>query len=45
MIDVNDNAPVFAQNSYSASINMINPVGVHVITVHATDKDQVTIHA
>ncbi|KAM7118497.1 cadherin EGF LAG seven-pass G-type receptor 2-like [Ciconia maguari] len=25
VIDVNDNAPVFAQNSYSASINMINP--------------------
>lgn len=42
MIDVNDNAPVFAQNSYSASINMINPVGAHVITVSATDKDQVS---
>ncbi|XP_074673251.1 protocadherin Fat 4-like isoform X1 [Strix aluco] len=40
VIDVNDNAPVFAQNSYSASINMINPVGAHVITVSATDKDQ-----
>ncbi|OXB76137.1 UNVERIFIED_CONTAM: hypothetical protein H355_005348 [Colinus virginianus] len=40
IIDVNDNAPEFAQNSYSASINMINPVGAHVITVHATDKDQ-----
>ncbi|XP_010288229.1 PREDICTED: protocadherin Fat 4-like, partial [Phaethon lepturus] len=40
VIDVNDNAPVFAQNSYSTSINMINPVGAHVITVSATDKDQ-----
>ncbi|XP_075004052.1 protocadherin Fat 4-like [Calonectris borealis] len=40
VIDVNDNAPVFSQNSYSASINMINPVGAHVITVSATDKDQ-----
>ncbi|XP_010573137.1 PREDICTED: protocadherin Fat 4-like [Haliaeetus leucocephalus] len=40
VIDVNDNAPVFAQDSYSASINMINPVGAHVITVSATDKDQ-----
>ncbi|XP_054036153.1 protocadherin Fat 4-like [Dryobates pubescens] len=40
VIDVNDNAPVFAQSSYSASINMINPVGAHVITVSATDKDQ-----
>ncbi|XP_010132124.1 PREDICTED: protocadherin Fat 4-like [Buceros rhinoceros silvestris] len=40
VIDVNDNPPVFAQNSYSASINMINPVGTHVITVSATDEDQ-----
>ncbi|XP_064002162.1 cadherin EGF LAG seven-pass G-type receptor 1-like [Pogoniulus pusillus] len=40
VIDVNDNAPVFAQSSYSASLNMINPVGAHVITVSATDKDQ-----
>ncbi|XP_017677245.1 PREDICTED: protocadherin Fat 4-like [Lepidothrix coronata] len=40
VMDVNDNAPVFAQDSYSASINMINPVGAHVITVSATDKDQ-----
>ncbi|XP_010077814.1 PREDICTED: protocadherin Fat 4-like, partial [Pterocles gutturalis] len=40
VIDVNDNAPVFGQNSYSASINMINPVGAHVVTVSATDKDQ-----
>ncbi|KAM6082392.1 protocadherin Fat 4-like [Chlamydotis macqueenii] len=40
VIDVNDNAPVFAQNSYSASIDMINPVGAHVVTVSATDKDQ-----
>ncbi|XP_065538695.1 protocadherin-23-like [Lathamus discolor] len=39
-MDVNDNAPVFTQDSYSASINMINPVGTHVITVSATDKDQ-----
>ncbi|XP_050172457.1 protocadherin Fat 4-like [Myiozetetes cayanensis] len=40
VIDVNDNAPVFAQDSYSASINMLNPVGAHVITVSATDRDQ-----
>ncbi|XP_010223947.1 PREDICTED: protocadherin Fat 4-like, partial [Tinamus guttatus] len=40
VIDVNDNAPVFVQNSYSASINMINPVGAPVITVNATDRDQ-----
>ncbi|XP_061845642.1 cadherin EGF LAG seven-pass G-type receptor 1 [Colius striatus] len=42
VIDVNDNAPVFAQDSYSASINTVNPVGTHVITVSATDKDQVS---
>ncbi|XP_027549048.1 protocadherin Fat 4-like [Neopelma chrysocephalum] len=40
VMDVNDNAPMFAQDSYSASINMTNPVGAHVITVSATDKDQ-----
>ncbi|XP_035408751.1 protocadherin Fat 4-like [Cygnus atratus] len=40
VIDVNDNAPVFDQNSYSTSINMINPVGAHIITVQASDKDQ-----
>lgn len=41
MIDVNDNAPVFVQSSYSASINMVNPVGAPVLTVSATDRDQV----
>ncbi|XP_017600750.1 PREDICTED: protocadherin Fat 4 [Corvus brachyrhynchos] len=40
VIDENDNAPVFSQSSYSASINMVNPVGAPVITVSATDRDQ-----
>ncbi|XP_068868138.1 protocadherin Fat 4-like [Aphelocoma coerulescens] len=40
VLDENDNAPVFAQSSYSASINMVNPVGAPVITVSATDRDQ-----
>ncbi|XP_072783487.1 protocadherin Fat 4 isoform X1 [Taeniopygia guttata] len=40
VIDVNDNAPVFVQSSYSASINMVNPVGAPVLTVSATDRDQ-----
>ncbi|KAF2987751.1 hypothetical protein EK904_015163 [Melospiza melodia maxima] len=40
VMDVNDNAPVFAQSSYSAAMNMVNPVGAPVLTVSATDRDQ-----
>ncbi|XP_066403833.1 cadherin EGF LAG seven-pass G-type receptor 2-like [Molothrus aeneus] len=40
VVDVNDNAPVFAQSSYSAAMNMVNPVGAPVLTVSATDRDQ-----
>ncbi|XP_059699426.1 protocadherin Fat 4-like [Haemorhous mexicanus] len=40
VLDVNDNAPVFAQSSYSAAMNMVNPVGAPVLTVSATDRDQ-----
>ncbi|KAL9863596.1 protocadherin Fat 4-like [Geothlypis trichas] len=40
VVDVNDNAPVFAQSSYSAAMDMVNPVGAPVLTVSATDRDQ-----
>ncbi|XP_063058931.1 protocadherin gamma-A11-like [Engraulis encrasicolus] len=37
--DVNDNAPVFAQSSYSASIKENNPAGMSFFSVSARDDD------
>ncbi|GBP79550.1 Protein dachsous [Eumeta japonica] len=39
VLDVNDNPPVFAESSYSASIPENATVGTHVLTVSATDAD------
>jgi hypothetical protein len=39
IVDVNDNAPKFTQNIYSADIAVDFPVGGTVITVTATDAD------
>ncbi|XP_045897355.1 protocadherin gamma-A11-like, partial [Micropterus dolomieu] len=39
VLDVNDNAPVFAQDVYSAEINENSPTGTIVIRVNATDID------
>uniref|UniRef100_A0A8C4GJG0 Cadherin domain-containing protein n=1 Tax=Dicentrarchus labrax TaxID=13489 RepID=A0A8C4GJG0_DICLA len=39
VLDVNDNAPVFTQPIYKASINENAPVGTVVATVTATDED------
>jgi len=39
LIDVNDNAPVFSQNGYSAEIQESVLPFVEVVTVHATDAD------
>jgi hypothetical protein len=39
IVDVNDNAPVFGQQIYSADISVDFPVGGTVITVTATDAD------
>nr|XP_019953269.1 PREDICTED: protocadherin gamma-A9-like [Paralichthys olivaceus] len=39
VLDVNDNAPVFTQPIYKASIKENSPVGTAVVTVTATDAD------
>ena len=39
VLDVNDNSPQFHQNIYSADISLDLPVGGHVTTVSATDRD------
>ncbi|XP_029918238.1 protocadherin beta-16-like isoform X18 [Myripristis murdjan] len=39
VLDANDNAPVFTQPVYKASINENTPLGTAVLTVHATDAD------
>ena len=39
ILDVNDNAPQFQQNIYSADISLDAPVGSLVSTVSATDRD------
>ena len=41
ILDANDNKPIFTQLSYSASINENSPVGTSIVTVTATDLDQV----
>ncbi|XP_034546152.1 uncharacterized protein LOC117817520 [Notolabrus celidotus] len=40
VLDANDNAPVFTQPIYKASIKENSPVGTAVVTVTATDKDK-----
>ncbi|XP_070819223.1 protocadherin gamma-A11-like [Chaetodon trifascialis] len=39
VLDVNDNAPVFTKDVYSAEINENSPIGTTVIRVNATDMD------
>ncbi|KAM9733934.1 protocadherin Fat 3a [Menidia menidia] len=38
--DANDNTPTFAQTSYEVFVNENVPVGSHVLTVSAVDKDK-----
>ncbi|XP_023251947.1 protocadherin-10-like [Seriola lalandi dorsalis] len=40
VLDVNDNAPVFIKDAYSAEINENSPIGTIVIRVNATDVDE-----
>ncbi|XP_074505061.1 protocadherin alpha-8-like [Sebastes fasciatus] len=40
VLDVNDNSPVFSQESYSATLKENVPVGTVVTQVNATDLDQ-----
>ncbi|XP_039976522.1 protocadherin beta-15-like [Xiphias gladius] len=40
VLDVNDNAPVFRKDVYSAEINENSPVGTTVMQVNATDLDE-----
>ncbi|KAF0039354.1 hypothetical protein F2P81_007589 [Scophthalmus maximus] len=40
VLDVNDNAPVFTKDVYSADINENSPIGTLVIRVNATDLDE-----
>ncbi|XP_056136478.1 protocadherin beta-15-like isoform X2 [Lampris incognitus] len=39
VLDVNDNAPVFTQDSYSVQLSENSPVGTTVVRVNATDLD------
>jgi protocadherin Fat 1/2/3 len=41
VLDVNDNAPVFGQMSYSAAVSESSEVGVGILSLTATDLDQV----
>lgn len=43
VMDVNDNAPVFGQVSYSAAVSESSEVGLGILTLTATDLDQVKI--
>uniref|UniRef100_A0AAY5EJZ1 Cadherin domain-containing protein n=1 Tax=Electrophorus electricus TaxID=8005 RepID=A0AAY5EJZ1_ELEEL len=40
VLDINDNRPVFTQNTYSTTLQENAPLGTIVITVNATDRDQ-----
>ncbi len=42
VLDVNDNAPVFGQMSYSAAVSESSEVGVGILSLTATDLDQVS---
>jgi protocadherin Fat 4 len=39
VVDVNDNSPMFQQSQYVAGVPVNAELGVHVITVKATDRD------
>ncbi|XP_067103283.1 protocadherin alpha-8-like isoform X3 [Osmerus mordax] len=39
VLDVNDNIPVFTQDSYSVMLNENSPIGTTIIRVNATDLD------
>ncbi|XP_034546277.1 uncharacterized protein LOC117817633 [Notolabrus celidotus] len=39
VLDVNDNAPVFSKEVYSAEINENSPIGTIILRVNATDRD------
>ncbi|XP_037833231.1 protocadherin alpha-8 isoform X17 [Kryptolebias marmoratus] len=39
VLDVNDNMPVFAKESYTAVLNENSPIGTTIIQVNATDRD------
>ncbi|XP_023246890.1 cadherin-related tumor suppressor [Copidosoma floridanum] len=39
VLDVNDNPPMFLQSEYVAVLNESSPVGTHILTVQAYDKD------
>ena len=43
IMDVNDNKPIFTQLSYSASVTENSPVGSSIVTLTATDLDQVRL--
>ncbi len=43
VMDANDNSPVFSQTSYSARVIETASVGKHIVTLTATDLDQVRI--
>ncbi|XP_037317188.2 protocadherin alpha-8-like isoform X4 [Pungitius pungitius] len=40
VLDINDNAPVFSQESYSVMLDENPPIGTTVIQVNATDLDE-----
>ncbi|XP_074850070.1 protocadherin-23 [Carettochelys insculpta] len=39
ILDVNDNPPVFTQDSYQVTVPELTPVGTSVLTVSAVDRD------
>ena len=43
IMDANDNAPIFTQVSYIASVNENSPIRASVVTLTATDLDQVGV--
>ncbi len=40
VLDINDNRPVFSQDTYSVSLQENSPVGTTVIKIKATDSDE-----
>ena len=41
ILDVNDNYPIFDRQEYNISINETTPLGSSILTVTATDSDEV----
>ncbi|XP_072352111.1 protocadherin-23 [Scyliorhinus torazame] len=39
VVDVNDNSPLFSQDSYQIILPELSPVNTYILTVSATDKD------